>query len=204
MRPNNFCSATTYSELCCDAEVPINELGTLESWMRRFAPYGMENNEPVFLARSVRVAATPRIMKERHIRLRLSQGGSSRPAVGWNLAERLEQHRLRRILCSISPTNCVKAIPRHGMELEIVDLRRAENGITKADLAASGRLKKPRMRCLTAADVCQRLQYLIQQVRLSVHPLEMRKTFAAVIVDLYGAIIAGIFNDELDRRLRGF
>ncbi len=118
-----FLSATTYNEPCCEAELPLNELSTLESWLRRFAPYGMENNEPVFLARSVRVAATPRIMKERHIRLRLAQGGSSWPAVGWNLAEKLQGH-------SVAENSLLDIIYKlrdneasQSPELEIVDLR---------------------------------------------------------------------------------
>ena len=37
-------------------------------------PYGVENHEPVFAARGVRLTAPPRIMKDKHIKLKLRSG----------------------------------------------------------------------------------------------------------------------------------
>lgn len=128
---NHFEHAEICAEVCCAAYLPLDRLTpSLQSWLRRFAPYGMENAEPVFLARRVRVSGNPRIMKERHIRLRLSHGpaGATWPAVGWNLATTLQAlnigadslldiaYKLRETESSFSS----------GMELEIVDLRPAE------------------------------------------------------------------------------
>lgn len=117
-------------ELPLAAELPLGQLSpALATWLERLAPYGMGNPEPVFLARRVRVCGTPRIMKERHIRLRLGQGeaGNSWPAVGWNLAGRIAA-------LGIGDASIVDAAYKlrpfngravGGMELEIVDLRLA-------------------------------------------------------------------------------
>ena len=122
----HLAKGTCDTDLCCEAELPLDDLGTLQSRLQQFAPYGMENAEPVFLARRVRVNGTPRIMKERHIRLRLSQGGSSWPAVGWNLAETLQQQNVTEN----SLVDVTYRLREEGsstcMELEIVDLRCAD------------------------------------------------------------------------------
>jgi single-stranded-DNA-specific exonuclease len=84
------------------AELPLDRITpVLAGWLRRLEPLGHGNQEPVFLARRVRLLARPRIMKERHVRLELAQNqangatdqfasGSSAAvrAVGWNLAAR--------------------------------------------------------------------------------------------------------------------
>jgi single-stranded-DNA-specific exonuclease len=71
----------------CHAELPLHQATPeLFSWLRRLEPFGMGNQEPIFVARGVRVLAAPRIMKEKHVRLRVSQGVTF-SAVGWNLAE---------------------------------------------------------------------------------------------------------------------
>jgi single-stranded-DNA-specific exonuclease len=126
-----FLKADAVSELYCAAELPLDRLTpALQSWLHRFAPYGMENEEPVFLARRVRVSGSPRIMKERHIRLRLSQGptGASWPAVGWNLAKTLytlgvEENFLIDVAYKLRESEDNNS---SSMELEIVDLRGAE------------------------------------------------------------------------------
>src|SRR5207244_3052545 len=43
----------------------------------RLEPFGVGNLEPVFIARDVFVKAPPRIMKERHVKLRLAAGNSA-------------------------------------------------------------------------------------------------------------------------------
>ncbi len=85
----------------CAAELPLHEVTPeLYSWLRRLEPFGMGNEEPIFVARSVRVLDTPRVMKEKHVRLRLGPLGSPATllaeaegvtfsAVGWRLAEQV-------------------------------------------------------------------------------------------------------------------
>ena len=79
-------------QIFCDLELPLDRLTpTLATWLARLAPHGMENTQPVFLARRVLIYGSPRIMKERHVRLRLAHGpgGAQHTALGWNWAERL-------------------------------------------------------------------------------------------------------------------
>lgn len=117
-------------ELLYEAELPLDLLTpTLTGWLERFAPYGMENSEPLFLARGVRVRAVPRMMKERHIRLCLSQGDrtSSCTAVGWNLAEQcdalaVEENSRLDILYKLREN---EGRYGGGRELEIIDFRPA-------------------------------------------------------------------------------
>jgi single-stranded-DNA-specific exonuclease len=78
------------------AELPLNRITTVVAgWLRRLEPFGHGNPEPIFAARRARVAAAPRVMKDRHIRLELSQEPAQSPhaagrvrAVGWDWAAR--------------------------------------------------------------------------------------------------------------------
>ncbi len=73
----------------CHADLPLDGITpAFYGWLRRLEPFGMENEEPIFIARNVRVAAPPLFMKEKHVRLRVVQGMTF-SAVGWNLADRV-------------------------------------------------------------------------------------------------------------------
>jgi single-stranded-DNA-specific exonuclease len=85
------------SPLECDAVLPLDRVTpAVLSWLRRLEPMGMGNAEPVFLAQNVRLAAAPRYMKEKHVRLQLAQGAhrGNLPALGWNWAERVQQMQI--------------------------------------------------------------------------------------------------------------
>src|ERR1700733_3171312 len=72
-------------------------------------PYGAGNHEPAFSARNVRLIAPPKILKDKHIKLKLKANGNAGgeelrtekrklrtvfDAIGWNMAERLQQSPL--------------------------------------------------------------------------------------------------------------
>ena len=56
-----------------DAELPFDQITPdLFQALRRLEPFGMGNPEPIFAARNLRLMAPPRVMKEKHVKLRLS------------------------------------------------------------------------------------------------------------------------------------
>ncbi len=120
------------SEVFCEMELPLDQLTpTLATWIERLAPFGMENPEPIFLARRVRISAPPRVMKEVHLRLRLAQGvkGQEYTALAWNWAERLaalslEEDSLIDIAYKLRPASSFRGT-RQELEIEILGLRPA-------------------------------------------------------------------------------
>lgn len=82
----------------CHAVLPLDRITpALFSWLRQMEPVGMGNEEPIFIARNVRLAAAPRLLKERHVRLQLAQGARSASfsALGWNYATLVAQLALQ-------------------------------------------------------------------------------------------------------------
>jgi single-stranded-DNA-specific exonuclease len=90
-----------HAELSLDRITPV-----LAGWLNKLEPLGHGNPEPIFVARRARLLTPPRIMKERHIRLELTQepppspapprpeeivhpgSSSAMRAVGWDFAHR--------------------------------------------------------------------------------------------------------------------
>jgi single-stranded-DNA-specific exonuclease len=71
--------------LACDAEVALSELtpeflGMLE----RLGPFGMGNAEPVFVSRGVRLAGALKVIKERHLKLSVEDGGTRFGGMAWS------------------------------------------------------------------------------------------------------------------------
>lgn len=110
----------------CHAWLPLDRITpSLMGWLRRMEPLGAGNRNPVFVAHNARICAPVRTMKDRHVRMRLSQsGGAAFPALGWNWAARLRD-------LGLGENSAVHAAYRlrenqhpefAGIELEIVDL----------------------------------------------------------------------------------
>jgi single-stranded-DNA-specific exonuclease len=60
--------------------------------VRRMEPFGVGNREPVFVARNLRVLLPPKLLKEKHAKLRVEQvnGKAMRfDAMAWRMAERI-------------------------------------------------------------------------------------------------------------------
>jgi single-stranded-DNA-specific exonuclease len=92
------------SLLHIDTELPLERITPeLVALLRTLEPFGAGNPRPVFAA-PARICATPKVLKEKHARFKLSPGcpdpGSgwrqalTHSAIGWRLAERLEAEKL--------------------------------------------------------------------------------------------------------------
>ena len=82
-----------------DSEIALDNVNQrLWESLVRLEPFGAGNPRPVFVARRVKLAQPPRIMKETHVKLRVTSenGGARRPqdVVGWRMAERAARQSL--------------------------------------------------------------------------------------------------------------
>jgi len=72
-----------------DAEVSGAEIDwNLFQAMEMLAPFGCGNPTPVLAARDFRLVQGPRILQEKHLKLRVACGQKSFDAIGWGMAER--------------------------------------------------------------------------------------------------------------------
>jgi single-stranded-DNA-specific exonuclease len=87
--------------LALDAELGLSQVTPdLFDALRRMEPFGLGNPEPKFLARNVRVLIPPRVLKDKHIKMKLGIEQNGRrfatgiPALGWGMAERFRQEQV--------------------------------------------------------------------------------------------------------------
>ncbi len=72
-----------------DAEVDLSEVDQgLYQALQRLEPYGVGNPTPVFAVRAARLIEPPRVLKDRHLKLRVANGAKSIEVLGWSLAGR--------------------------------------------------------------------------------------------------------------------
>jgi single-stranded-DNA-specific exonuclease len=78
--------------LTCDAHLSLDQI-TPELYvsLQCLQPHGMDNEEPLFVARNVRVVGEVRVLKERHAKFRLAtgKGDTTISALAWRWAERI-------------------------------------------------------------------------------------------------------------------
>lgn len=88
-----------------EAELPLREISlALLERHEQLQPFGMGNPQPLFFARGVTFAAEPRVLKEKHLALRLQQGRHQARAIWfggvegnpppppWDIAFRIERN----------------------------------------------------------------------------------------------------------------
>ena len=111
----------------------------------RLEPFGLGNPEPKFLARNVRVLLPPRVLKEKHIKMKLAVEQDGRkfaagiPAIGWGMAERLRQEQvLAGDVLDVAFTVEHNNHPEFGgLELRLCDVARAGSAATGVGSAAA-------------------------------------------------------------------
>jgi single-stranded-DNA-specific exonuclease len=113
-----------------EAELPSDALSlALAEELRALEPYGAGNPRPLFMTRNLRLLAEPRIMKEKHLKLRLA-GADGRPleAVWWNAVEELDGRTLapgaRIELAYTVEENTWQGVTR--LQLNVKDLKRSD------------------------------------------------------------------------------
>ena len=93
--------------LALDAELPLDAItADLFQALQQLQPFGVGNPEPVFSTERVRMLAPPRILKEKHVKLKLAATENREPgtenwrrnlgfnAMGWRMAEKVAQSQL--------------------------------------------------------------------------------------------------------------
>jgi single-stranded-DNA-specific exonuclease len=78
--------------LSVDAEINLAEIDwPLYEDLQRLAPFGYGNPTPVLAARGLRLVMTPRILQDKHLKLKVAQGPRSLDALGWGWAGKGER-----------------------------------------------------------------------------------------------------------------
>lgn len=89
-------------EVDIDAEIPLRSVTPeFRQMLLRLEPFGQGNPEPLFQSCGVDLVAPPRMIKEKHVKLcvrqkqREGQASFSYQAMGWRMAERVQNEALR-------------------------------------------------------------------------------------------------------------
>jgi single-stranded-DNA-specific exonuclease len=97
LKPEDF-----LPELHIDADIPLSSVNPeLLASLGRLEPFGHGNPEPVFSSHGVNLLMPPRIIKEKHMKLRVNQkradakSSFNYEAMGWRMAERLQLEALQ-------------------------------------------------------------------------------------------------------------
>jgi single-stranded-DNA-specific exonuclease len=75
-----------------DGEISLEEVTPkLLECVRRLEPFGQGNREPIFAAKAVRLIGPPRVLKEKHIKLRVAaENGRPLDVLAWRMAHTLQ------------------------------------------------------------------------------------------------------------------
>jgi single-stranded-DNA-specific exonuclease len=83
-------AADFHPRLAIDAVVDLKELttGPAVAEILGLAPFGFGNPPPVLAMLDAEVAATPVLLKEKHLKIHMRQSGRNLQSTAWNFAER--------------------------------------------------------------------------------------------------------------------
>jgi single-stranded-DNA-specific exonuclease len=120
-----------------DDELPLASIDkTVWETLQKLEPYGAGNPIPVFVSRHAKLVQAPRILKEKHLKMRVvSESNDGRwqkahEVVGWRMAERSSQESLALgDILNIAFTLDYNDHPDFGgVQLTLVDFARSEKG----------------------------------------------------------------------------
>jgi single-stranded-DNA-specific exonuclease len=115
-----------------EAEIELSGINPeLIQTVQRMEPFGVGNREPTFIARRLRILLPPKVLKEKHTKLRVEQtsGRAMRfDAMGWRMAERVAAEGiLANHQIDMAFTLDENIHPEFGgIELRICDFRRCD------------------------------------------------------------------------------
>jgi single-stranded-DNA-specific exonuclease len=116
-------------KLRIDTTLTLDEADSgLLSVLRHFAPFGIANPTPVFAALGVGLAAPPQVVGRGHLKLLLQSGGARLTAIGFDMAERIEEcRRADRFDVAFrleeNEWRGADGRLRHGLQARLADLR---------------------------------------------------------------------------------
>lgn len=114
-----------------DAEIGLGEVNReLCRCLRYAGPFGRGNPEPVFMARGVRFAAPPKVLKGGHLKFRMARDGAALGAIGFRIVERLSLEELadRPVDVAFTPIeNTFRGVTT--AEARVLDIRAADNPV---------------------------------------------------------------------------
>ncbi len=138
--------------LSFDAELPLDAITPdLFQALQQLQPFGVGNPEPVFSAERVRILAPPRILKEKHVKLKLAATENRElgtenwrrnlgfSAMGWRMAEEVNKNQLLPgDLLDVAYTLDHNDHPEFGgLELTLRDFRRIDRASVSNSLPLS-------------------------------------------------------------------
>lgn len=131
---DNLSDEDLVSEIVIDSTIPLRSVTPeLRSDLCRLEPFGQGNAEPVFCSESVSVLVPPRLIKEKHVKLRVNQTqpdgkrSFSYEAMGWRMAERVQTENVQPgDLVDLAFKVTVNDHPEFGgLELTLEDFRKS-------------------------------------------------------------------------------
>jgi len=118
--------APLHPTLRVDAELGLAEItADLARYLPYLGPFGTGNPTPVFLARGLEIVASPRLLRDGHVKFQLGSGAHTIDAIGFRMAERIPP----RILAGEGPVDAVFEVSenewqgRRTAQLVLRDLR---------------------------------------------------------------------------------
>lgn len=129
-----------------DSEMTLDEVTPqLFESLRQLEPFGMGNPEPIFVARETRLLVPPKVLKEKHAKLRLRQnsengnGVRTFDALAWRMAERIQKEAvIAGDLLDVAFTVEENTHPDFGgLQLSICDFTKSNGTV---DAASAGKI----------------------------------------------------------------
>ena len=113
-----------------DSHLPLAAITpAMMAGLRSMEPFGAGNPRPVFHSGPVELADGPRVLKSRHLAMRVRQQGRVFRAIAWRMADRADfvaRHRDALDLAFNLTENNYRG--EHTIELSVNDIRQAETG----------------------------------------------------------------------------